>query len=117
MINEKPLIEYISEALHELTPGCQFSVVGDSLDKDGNGGLRCVRWSSVNTKPEPSAEQVLAKIEEIKTRWKNTEYQRARLTQYPSIGDQLDDLFKAGLFSEEMAAKIQAVKDTYPKTK
>jgi len=35
--------------------------------------------------------------------------------EYPSIGDQLDDLFKAGAFSKEMAAKIQAIKEKYPK--
>jgi len=34
---------------------------------------------------------------------------------YPPIGDQLDDLFKAGAFSDEMTATIQAVKDKYPK--
>jgi hypothetical protein len=42
-------------------------------------------------------------------------YSELRAKKYPSVGDQLDDLFKAGLFSEEMAAKIQAVKDKYPK--
>ena len=42
-------------------------------------------------------------------------YVNKRLSEYPSIGDQLDDLFKAGLFSEEMSAKIQAIKDKYPK--
>lgn len=38
-----------------------------------------------------------------------------RREAYPSIGDQLDALFHAGVFPEEMAAKIQAVKDQYPK--
>ena len=38
-----------------------------------------------------------------------------RKSEYPDIGDQLDDLFKAGAFSTEMAATIQAVKDKYPK--
>jgi hypothetical protein len=38
-----------------------------------------------------------------------------RAGAYPDIGDQLDDLFKQGAFSDEMAAKIQAVKDAYPK--
>jgi len=38
-----------------------------------------------------------------------------RKKEYPDIGDQLDDLFKAGAFSTEMAATIQAVKDKYPK--
>ncbi len=35
--------------------------------------------------------------------------------RYPDIGDQLDDLFHKGAFSAEMSAKIQAVKDQYPK--
>jgi len=38
-----------------------------------------------------------------------------RKSEYPPIGDQLDALFHAGVFPEEMAAKIQAVKDKYPK--
>ena len=32
------------------------------------------------------------------------------------MGDQLDDLYKKGAFSDEMAAKIKAVKDKYPKS-
>lgn len=44
-----------------------------------------------------------------------TQYQRQRAAEYPSIGDQLDALFKAGVFPAEMAAKLQAVKDKYPK--
>ena len=42
-------------------------------------------------------------------------YNKKRSLEYPSIGDQLDDLFKAGAFSKEMAAKIQAIKEKYPK--
>jgi hypothetical protein len=44
-----------------------------------------------------------------------TEYQRDRAAEYPAIGDQLDALFKAGVFPADMAAAIQAVKDKYPK--
>lgn len=43
-------------------------------------------------------------------------YTIKRVQAYPSIGDQLDALFKAGVFPPEMAAKIQAVKAQYPKT-
>jgi len=43
------------------------------------------------------------------------QYQYARALAYPSIGDQLDALFHAGVFPEEMAAQIQAVKDANPK--
>lgn len=39
-----------------------------------------------------------------------------RVEEYPTIGDQLDDLFKQGAFSAEMTAKLQAVKDKYPKS-
>ena len=42
-------------------------------------------------------------------------YGDKRREEYPSIRDQLDDLFKAGAFSTEMTARIQAVKDRYPK--
>jgi len=38
-----------------------------------------------------------------------------RKREYPSIGDQLDALFQAGAFPDDMAAQIQAVKDKYPK--
>jgi len=43
------------------------------------------------------------------------QYKDQRATAYPLIGDQLDALFKAGVFPAEMAAAIQAVKDKYPK--
>lgn len=42
-------------------------------------------------------------------------YKVNRVAEYPSIGDQLDALFHAGVFPDDMAAKIQAVKDKYPK--
>lgn len=44
-----------------------------------------------------------------------TQYQRDRAAEYPPIGDQLDALFKAGVFPADMAATLQAVKDKYPK--
>lgn len=43
-------------------------------------------------------------------------YKEKRLAEYPSIGDQLDALFHAGVFPEAMAAEIQAIKDKYPKS-
>lgn len=44
-----------------------------------------------------------------------TQYIQDRVAAYPPIGDQLDALFHAGVFPEQMAAQIQAVKDTHPK--
>lgn len=42
-------------------------------------------------------------------------YISKRQAEYPPIGDQLDALYKAGLFPAELAAQIKAVKDKYPK--
>jgi len=38
-----------------------------------------------------------------------------RQAEYPAIGDQLDDLYHAGVFSAEMIAKLKKVKDDNPK--
>jgi hypothetical protein len=63
----------------------------------------------------PSKEQIDAKIEELKAEWEAEEWKRKRQSNYPDIGDQLDALYHAGLFPKEMAAKLKAVKEKYPK--
>lgn len=42
-------------------------------------------------------------------------YVEQRVLEYPTIGDQLDALYHADAFPADMAAKIKAVKDKYPK--
>jgi len=42
-------------------------------------------------------------------------YKFARVREYPSIGDQLDALWKGGDAAAEMLAKVQDVKAKYPK--
>lgn len=42
-------------------------------------------------------------------------YKTQRAAEYPSIGDQLDALWKGGDAATEMLAKVQAVKNKYPK--
>jgi len=42
-------------------------------------------------------------------------YKHKRAAEYPSIGDQLDALWKGGDAAAEMLAKVQAVKAKYPK--
>lgn len=44
-----------------------------------------------------------------------TQYQRNRAAEYPSIGDQLDALWKGGDAATAMLAQVQAVKNKYPK--
>ena len=83
-----------------------FNVIGDDIYEN-------VEWLGPGTKP--TKEEVLAKEAEVKTQWEYNEYQRKRRPNYPDIGDQLDDLYHSGAFSSDMAAKIKAVKDAYPK--
>ena len=42
-------------------------------------------------------------------------YADKRRAAYPDIGDQLDALYHAGVFPDDMAAKLKAVKDANPK--
>jgi len=51
----------------------------------------------------------------LKAEWDAQQYARTRRPLYPDIGDQLDDLYKKGAFSDEMAAKLKKVKDDNPK--
>ncbi len=83
-----------------------FNVVGDDIYEN-------IEWLGSGTKP--TKEEVSAKEAEVNTQWENNEYQRKRMPNYPDIGDQLDDLYHSGAFSSDMAAKIKAVKDAYPK--
>jgi hypothetical protein len=42
-------------------------------------------------------------------------YRQKRQSEYPLINEQLDALYHAGVFPPDMASKIKAVKDKYPK--
>lgn len=64
---------------------------------DANGNQVTIDESAVNAWVDPEA------------------YKNQRVREYPPIGDQLDALFHAGVFPQEMADKIQAVKNKYPK--
>ena len=65
---------------------------------------------------EVTKEQVDAEIAEARqAKFDALSYSEKRMDEYPSIGDQLDALFHAGVFPADMAAAIQAVKDKYPK--
>jgi uncharacterized small protein (DUF1192 family) len=96
----------IAKALITLRPNAQWSLLGNTYD-----GLEWV--DEIQTKP--SEDEISQKIEELKAEHERTQYQRQRKPEYPSITDQLDALFHAGVFPPEMAEQIQAIKDKYPK--
>ena len=56
---------------------------------------------------------VEAKAQELQTAYDNNKYQRDRAEAYPSIEDQLDDLYHNGI--DGWKTTIKAVKDKYPK--
>jgi hypothetical protein len=95
----------IGPAISNLKPGSKFRV-GDTYDT--------LVWEDPIQDP-PTEEEVTAEVTRLRTQWINSEYQRNRASEYPSIGDQLDALFHAGVFPADMAEKIQAIKDKYPK--
>ena len=62
---------------------------------------------------EISESDILAKQKELQTAYDNNKYQRNRAEEYPSIADQLDDIYHNGV--DEWKKTIKAVKDKYPK--
>ena len=59
--------------------------------------------------------RVSAEIARLQAEYNSKEYQRRRAKEYPSIGDQLDALWKGGEAAATMLEQVQAVKAKYPK--
>ena len=83
------------------------------VDKSDGKGPYIAEWLS--EKPRPSDAAIAEAAIAYDAQWDAQEYARNRKSHYPEIGDQLDDLYHKGMFSDEMAAKLKAVKDKYPK--
>ena len=63
---------------------------------------------------QPIAEKdILAKEKELLSEYDANKYQRDRVKVYPSIEEQLDDLYHNGV--EGWKKTIKAIKDKYPK--
>ena len=54
-----------------------------------------------------------AHMETLKAEWDAKNYARSRATEYPSIGEQLDDIYHNGV--DAWKATIKKTKDKYPK--
>ena len=94
------------DSILSLRPDAKFATYGEDYSK--------VVWF-VGEENKPSKQEVETELVRLQAEYETKEYARKRAPEYPSIGDQLDALFKAGAFPADMAAKIQAVKDKYPK--
>jgi hypothetical protein len=60
-----------------------------------------------------SKSDIQAKQAELKAAYDAKEYQRKRAKEYPSMADQLDDLYHNGI--DGWKATIKTTKDKYPK--
>ena len=82
-----------------------------SFSIEGNNDVKNIIWLN-NTTPIAEAD-ILAKQKELQTAYENNKYQRDRAEAYPSIKDQLDDLYHNGI--DGWKTTIKAIKDKYPK--
>jgi hypothetical protein len=96
----------VMDAVLSLCPGAEVVV----RDNDPE----TIEWVS-EPERKPSVKEIKAEIKRLARKHKAQEYRRSRAAAYPPIGDQLDALFHAGAFPDDMAAQLQAVKDSHPK--
>ena len=91
------------KAIQSLRPNSEWVLRGDELE-----------WLD-KKQTKPTDAEINAEVIRLQADYDAKAYQRSRQPEYPAIGDQLDALYKAGAFPDDMAAKIKAVKDKYPK--
>ena len=70
-----------------------------------------LNWISSDTKPTES--EIDAEVLRLQADYDSKEYQRKRKAEYPSVVDQLDDIYHNGI--DAWKATIKATKDKYPK--
>jgi len=81
-----------------------------SLQNDG-GDTYIKSWMSGDAQPTQS--QIEAGAVAWKTAYDAKAYSRSRAKEYPSIADQLDDIYHNGI--DAWKATIKTTKDKYPK--
>lgn len=97
-------------AIQALCPGAEFGILNDDITT--------LEWISKDI-PQPTVDEIEAKVVELDQLYQDTQYQRDRAIEYPSIADQLDMLYhdiKTGsLDSGAWIQAIESVKQEFPK--
>ena len=62
---------------------------------------------------QPTEEEITTEQERLQAEYDANEYQRNRAAEYPSVIDQLDDIYHNGI--DGWKATIKEIKDKYPK--
>ena len=100
----------VTQALLKLVPGTEWVVRGNAYDD--------IEWLD-STQEKPSKSQVEAKIKELQKEWEDTQYQRDRAPQYPSLADFADAYYWAqkgdNTKMNAYIAQCDEVKNQYPK--
>jgi len=93
----------IAQSILAINANAKFTVFAEDAS--------AVVWLE-NTTPIAEAD-ILAKQAELQADYDAKEYQRKRASEYPSIANQLDDLYHNGI--DGWKTTIKAIKDKYPK--
>ena len=91
------------DAILKINPNAEVTVNGNDVDN--------IIWH--NGTEVISKSDIQIKQTELQTEYNNNKYQRDRAAEYPSIVDQLDDIYHNGI--DGWKTTIKAVKDKYPK--
>ena len=93
----------ILEAIMAINPNARARVIDDDIEQ--------IEWLSGTTPISKS--DILAKEDELKAEYNSNKYQRDRKKEYPTIKNQLDEIYHNGI--DGWKKTIKAVKDKYPK--
>jgi hypothetical protein len=95
----------IIKAILKINTNAGVTVKGDDINT-------CeIIWDE-GTTPISKAD-IKAKMVELQADYDAKQYQRDRATEYPSMADQLDDIYHNGI--DAWKATIKTTKDKYPK--
>ena len=93
----------IVNAIQAINPKAELNIEESNIKK--------ITW--LNKTTPISEADILAKQKELQTAYDAKKYQRDREIEYPSMADQLDDLYHNGI--DGWKKTIKAIKDKYPK--
>ena len=93
----------IDKSILKINPNAEFTVNADDINQ--------ITWLN-GTTPISKAD-IEAKMAEVQAEYDANQYQRDRQKEYPSIAEQLDDLYHNGI--DGWKATIKTTKDKYPK--
>ena len=93
----------VLSAILKINPNAKASVNGNDVNQ--------ITWKDGTT--PISISDIQAKQAELKTAYDAKQYQRDRAKEYPSIIDQLDNIYHNGI--DSWKATIKITKDKYPK--